>query len=243
MRGIVRLSSIERIADAMALTVMLVPEHMAPEIRRYVASQGRVFTTTKTNNLAKCGCLLSTQHSDLSTDFGTFARDWVEEEELDKLIDNLEAGRISHKQGLLRAQKLLLKFPGQLEIQNFIANRLWSLEMRDEATEVREKPYRQASALIAPGFKGQISWAEVDNRSFLRVAHGYLLGLMHRGARGFPDVHSALSPQHSDLFPCAHADGRHQPDDRRQQECDEKLSERSRNFTGALVPGGPNCVS
>jgi hypothetical protein len=39
-------------------------------------------------------------------------------------FDSLEAGRISHKQGLLRAQKLLLKFPGQLEIQNFIANRL-----------------------------------------------------------------------------------------------------------------------
>lgn len=41
-----RLSSIERIADAMKLTVMLVPEHMAPEIRRYIAAQGRVFTTT-----------------------------------------------------------------------------------------------------------------------------------------------------------------------------------------------------
>jgi transcriptional regulator with XRE-family HTH domain len=40
-----RLSSIERIADAMELAVMLVPEHMAPEIRRYVASHGRVFTT------------------------------------------------------------------------------------------------------------------------------------------------------------------------------------------------------
>ena len=42
-----RLSSIERIADAMELAVMLVPEHLAPEIRRYVASQGRVFTTTQ----------------------------------------------------------------------------------------------------------------------------------------------------------------------------------------------------
>jgi hypothetical protein len=38
-------SSIERIADAMELAVMLVPEHMAPDIRRYVASQGRVFTS------------------------------------------------------------------------------------------------------------------------------------------------------------------------------------------------------
>jgi len=42
-----RLSSIERIADAMELTVMLVPEHMAPDIRRYIASQGRVFTATQ----------------------------------------------------------------------------------------------------------------------------------------------------------------------------------------------------
>ena len=44
-----RLSSIERIVDAMELTVMLVPEHMAPDIRRYVASQGRVFTTSQPN--------------------------------------------------------------------------------------------------------------------------------------------------------------------------------------------------
>ena len=64
------------------------------------------------------------------------------------MIDSLEAGRINHKQGLLRARKLLVKFPGQLEIQNFIANRLWSLEMRDESTDVREKAYRQAFALL-----------------------------------------------------------------------------------------------
>ncbi len=42
-----RLSSIERIADAMELALMLVPEHLAPEIRRYIASNGRVFTTTQ----------------------------------------------------------------------------------------------------------------------------------------------------------------------------------------------------
>ena len=119
--------------------------------------------------------------TDKTVQYGTFFRDWAEEEELDELIDSLEAGSISHKQGLLRAQKLLIKFPGQLEIQNFIANRLWSLEMRDESTDVREKAYQQATALIPPGFKGQISWGEVDNRSFLRIAHGYLLGLMHRG--------------------------------------------------------------
>ncbi|WP_310644883.1 helix-turn-helix transcriptional regulator [Limnohabitans sp.] len=39
-----RLSSIERIADAMELTLVLVPEHLAPDVRRYVASQGRIFS-------------------------------------------------------------------------------------------------------------------------------------------------------------------------------------------------------
>ena len=74
--------------------------------------------------------------TDKPIQYGTFSRDWTEEEELDELIDSLEEGRISHKQGLLRAQKLLLNFPGQLEIQNFIANRLWSLEMRDRKSVV-----------------------------------------------------------------------------------------------------------
>ena len=98
--------------------------------------------------------------TDKPIQYGTFSRDWAEEEELDELIDSLEAGRISHKQGLLRAQKLLVKFPGQLEIQNFIANRLWSLEMRDESTDVREKVYRQAgygphpARLQRPDFMG-----------------------------------------------------------------------------------------
>ena len=51
--------------------------------------------------------------------------------------------------------------------------------------------YQQATALIPPGFKGQISWGG----SYLPIAHGYLLGLMRQGISGFPDVHSALSTQ------------------------------------------------
>ena len=40
-----RLSSIERMAEAMELTVLLVPEAMAPEIRRYIATRGRAYAT------------------------------------------------------------------------------------------------------------------------------------------------------------------------------------------------------
>ena len=40
-----RLSSIERMAEAMGMTVLIVPESMAPDLRRYVANNGRAYTT------------------------------------------------------------------------------------------------------------------------------------------------------------------------------------------------------
>lgn len=40
-----RLSSIERMAEAMGMTVLIVPDAMAPDLRRYVANNGRLYTT------------------------------------------------------------------------------------------------------------------------------------------------------------------------------------------------------
>jgi len=39
-----RLSSIERMAEAMGMTILIVPEAMAPELRRYIAHNGRTYT-------------------------------------------------------------------------------------------------------------------------------------------------------------------------------------------------------
>jgi tetratricopeptide (TPR) repeat protein len=114
------------------------------------------------------------------TDYGRFSRHWQDEDALDVLLDKLETGQISDKQALMQARKLEAATPDNLEIQNFIANRLWALGMRDEAAEVHERAFHQALALIPKGYKGQITWSEMDNRSFLRLAHGTLLGLMHR---------------------------------------------------------------
>ena len=69
------------------------------------------------------------------TTYGRFSRDWEDEEALDALIDQLETGRITHKQALLQARKLEATTPDNLEIQNFIANRLWALGLQDDATE------------------------------------------------------------------------------------------------------------
>ena len=63
-------------------------------------------------------------------------RNRQDKEALDTLIDPLEAGRVTHKQALMRARKLEATTPDKLEIQNFIANRLWALRLQDEAAEV-----------------------------------------------------------------------------------------------------------
>lgn len=118
--------------------------------------------------------------TDKPTDYGRFSRNWQDEDALDALIDKLDAGQINDKQALMQGRKLEAATPDNLEIQNFIANRLWALGMRDEAAEVHERAFNRALALIPKGYKGQITWSEIDNRSFLRLAHGTLLGLMHR---------------------------------------------------------------
>ena len=102
------------------------------------------------------------------TQYGRFSRNWQDEEALDALIEQLESGRITHKQALMQARKLEATTPDNLEIQNFIANRLWALGLQDEATEVYERAFRRAQAHIPKGYTGQITWSEVDNRSFLR---------------------------------------------------------------------------
>ncbi len=40
------------------------------------------------------------------TQYGRFSRNWQDEEALDVLIEQLEAGRVTHKQALMQARKL-----------------------------------------------------------------------------------------------------------------------------------------
>ncbi len=50
-----RLSSIERMAEAMGMTVLIVPEAMAPELHRYIAHNGRTYTTKPLNTQSFTG--------------------------------------------------------------------------------------------------------------------------------------------------------------------------------------------
>ncbi len=110
---------------------------------------------------------------------GMFTRNWDSEEELDELHDQLELGEIEEADALKIARLELSANPDNLEWHNFYANRLWNLELRDQAAEGWQEAYELGYSKIPKGFKGIISWYELDNRSFLRCAHGHVLGLMH----------------------------------------------------------------
>ncbi len=121
------------------------------------------------------------------TRYGSFSRNWEDEEALDELIDKLQTGQVNDNQALMQARKLEVTTPYNLEVQNFIGNRLAALGMDDVAREVYERAYQRALAYIPKGFKGQILWCEISNRSFLRLAHGTLLSLMRQPGQARAD--------------------------------------------------------
>ena len=52
---------------------------------------------------------------------------------------------------MTQARKLEATTADNLEIQNFIAHRLWALGLQDEAAEVRERGFRRTQAHIPKG--------------------------------------------------------------------------------------------
>ena len=109
---------------------------------------------------------------------GIFSRNMDEELEGDQITEDLERGMINLHDAILAAIELERKNP-TLENSSLLGNLFWKADMIHEATGVYTEAYTQASKLIPKGFRGLIDWLHLENRPFLRVAHGYLLGLMH----------------------------------------------------------------
>lgn len=110
---------------------------------------------------------------------GVFHRNQAEEDELDILQHNLDSGMIEPNEALSHAKELSKKFPNNIEIQNFTANLLkFSFGMEDAAFKIWERLYKVNYGLIPKGFKGQISWYDLGNRPFLRIAYAYLICLI-----------------------------------------------------------------
>lgn len=96
------------------MTVLIVPDAMAPDLRRYIAfnaRSGRTYTTkpfVAQPDHSKSSLTFTIETFDdpetgEPTQYGRFSRNWQDEEALDVLIDQLEAGRVTHKQALMQA--------------------------------------------------------------------------------------------------------------------------------------------
>jgi hypothetical protein len=139
--------------------------------------------TTKTESSIKFGVIdvIADPKTGLPVECGRFGSSWKAEERLQDIVDRHEAGNISDEQALNKALSLAKTYPFCLEIHTFIGVRLWDMGLIDRATRVYELAFQLAEAAIPNDFKGQINYYELDNRPFLRLAHGTLLGLVHKG--------------------------------------------------------------
>ncbi len=110
---------------------------------------------------------------------GRFSRDWEGEEKVDDLREQLNSGSITLEAAVMAARGIVRREPDNLDAQQFLAVNYWETGLKVEAADLWATLFERVSALIPPTFKGLIEWNELDNRPFLRLAHGHLLGLMH----------------------------------------------------------------
>lgn len=112
---------------------------------------------------------------------GRFSRDWKGEEKVDDLREQIDSGAISREAAIMAARSIVSREPDNLDAHQFLAVNYWDAGLKVEAADLWATLFERVAALIPPEFKGLIEWSEMNNRPFLRMAHGHLLGLMHVG--------------------------------------------------------------
>jgi hypothetical protein len=110
---------------------------------------------------------------------GRFTRDWEGEDQVDALRGLVGRGDLSPEGAIMAARRIAALEPDNLEAHQFLATLYWEGGLKEDAAALWAQLFKRVSALIPPDFNGRIEW-ELDNRPFLRFAHGHLLGLMYR---------------------------------------------------------------
>lgn len=108
---------------------------------------------------------------------GRFNRAWDLEERYSEMADAVDRDDVDPELALREVSRLPL-IEGDLEHVALKGSLLWTLERKEEAGELYQSAFDSARALIPAKYKGTIDWYVLDNRPFLRIAHGLLLWLM-----------------------------------------------------------------
>lgn len=117
--------------------------------------------------------------------------EWLSVQEEFYDIHDQELYNYEYYAGLIR---ILNREPEFLDAYAHIGHQLLYEGQIDKAQEYYQKGLDIAHKLIPKDFSGQIPWADLDNRPFLRLHHGYILCQIQKG-----NVQNALKLMHQHL--------------------------------------------
>lgn len=96
-------------------------------------------------------------------------------EKLDGLLDGRRAGRIPNA-GYVRAlEDLVARHPWFIDGHAHLGNALYGQGRIGRALKCYERGYALGAELLPAGFEAFIEWRHLENRPFLRAAHGLVL--------------------------------------------------------------------
>ncbi len=105
-------------------------------------------------------------------------------DELDRLLDGRATGGPAGNRYVGALEDLVARHPWFIDGHAHIGNALYDRGEFDRALEAYERGYSLGTAVLPDGFEEFIEWRHLENRPFLRAAHGVALSQLRLGRRG-----------------------------------------------------------
>lgn len=104
-------------------------------------------------------------------------------QELDDALDDHDAGRLSLQAYTTKLQRLVERHPEFIDGHAHLGNALFNQGKSKAALNACLRGAEIGESAIPSDFRGRIEWGHLDNRPFLRAAHGAVLCHLRLGQR------------------------------------------------------------
>ena len=105
-------------------------------------------------------------------------------DEFDTLLDGRANGGLTGNRYIRALEELVARHPWFIDGHAHIGNALYDRGEFGRALEAYERGYSRGTAPLPDGFEKLIEWRHLENRPFLRAAHGVALSQLRLGRRG-----------------------------------------------------------
>ena len=96
-------------------------------------------------------------------------------QELDHLLDYHDGGRLTHNRYVTELKDLVARHPGFIDGHAHLGFALLEQDRPKLALRASLRGLALGEEAIPSGFEGRIEWGFLENRPFLRAAHGVVL--------------------------------------------------------------------